>query len=1194
MAAIWDDRLAEVWATPGKAGAGVVIGTEMVLTARHLVAGAFAGGSILSRVVKPGAETADWVPMAVLAEDSEWDVALLGVRHEDDLTDREAGAGWLEPSSPQPVFVSPGTSAEHGCEAVGFPQSEVQRAPDGDLAVTVRQSEHVVGTVLPAGQAKKPVNPARPLPRRWVPLDVDGPTPGTQAGWGGMSGAGVVLSDGRLVGLVVNAESGHQQRRLYMILLSDVLAESGQVAGPLAAALQGPVVVEAKEAPLYRDVLHDYCLAPDGMPVRVRQAGYRAFGVKAAGVPGEPSFLDYVPRHTDKKLRDGLQEAQAGQRMLLIVGGSASGKSRSAAEAARLFLPGYRLLCPKQTLLARVRELPIADLGPAVVWLDDVERYDELAFRDIVEWLLRGGIVVVATIRRTELQKKMPVGDLRNPLGEALTDRERVVSVSWPVAWSDQDRARVAEHVSYPPLVEWVMGGESLSAWVVAGPALEDRLKDAEADDERPVRYAVVRTVLDWYRTGITKPIPAAVISDLLGAHLSAAAEPGEVQEALEWAFESVTGASRSTSQSLLAKTPTGDAITLHDYIQDADARSGDRDVADAVWTVALDEAISDSARFNVGIAAFVQANNDIAYKAWLPLGIRGDSYAMFNLGWLIEDSDPDQARRWYKKAAAAGDAKAMNNLGVQLKESDPDQARQWFRNAAFYGEPSAMFNLGKLLQDSDPDQARHWYEKAVKAGHAGAMFNLGKLLQDSDPDRARRWYEKAVKAGHAGAMFNLGKLLQDSDPNQARRWYEKAAAAGDAKAMTNLGKLLEDSDPDQAQRWYEKAAKAGDALAMFNLGVLAEETDPDQSRRWYKKAVKAGHAGAMANLGKLLEDSDPHQARRWYERAAAGGDAMAMTNLGVWIADSDPAQARRWFKKAAKTGDTTAMTNIGQMLKKSDPAKARRWFEKAAKGGDTKAMTNLGTLSYAADPDQAQRWFEKAASAGNADAMFLLGLTLREDNPDQARHWFEKAADAGNADAMYNLGMMFNSAEDPDQARRWWEKAANAGNADAMISLGVMLHRAEDLDRARHWLEKAANAGHADAMYNLGVMRYEAEEPDQAGSWFEKAANAGNADAMYNLGVMRYEAEDPDHARHWLEKAANAGNADAMYNLGVMLYEAEEPDQAGSWFEKAANAGQPDAMHALAELLKDSDPAQARRWLKKAAKAGHALPNKG
>lgn len=98
------------------------------------------------------------------------------------------------------------------------------------------------------------------------------------------------------------------------------------------------------------------------------------------------------------------------------------------------------------------------------------------------------------------------------PLGEALTDSDLVVTVPWPVIWNDQERARVSEHVHNPALLAWVAAGRSPSVWIVAGPPLENKLRDAEADDGRPARYAVVRTVLDWYRTGIARPMPMVSI----------------------------------------------------------------------------------------------------------------------------------------------------------------------------------------------------------------------------------------------------------------------------------------------------------------------------------------------------------------------------------------------------------------------------------------------------------------------------------------------------------------------------------------------------------------------------------------------------------------------------------------------------------------------------------------------------------
>jgi len=152
---LWGDRLAEVWAVPRRAGAGVVVGAGAVLTARHVVAGALGGGRVLARVVRPGAATADWVPMRVLAEDAGWDVALLGV-DEEKAAAGGPGARWLAPGSVSPVVVRLGTAAEPGCEAVGFPQAEVQRAPDGSPVGTVRQSEQMTGTLLPAGQGEAP------------------------------------------------------------------------------------------------------------------------------------------------------------------------------------------------------------------------------------------------------------------------------------------------------------------------------------------------------------------------------------------------------------------------------------------------------------------------------------------------------------------------------------------------------------------------------------------------------------------------------------------------------------------------------------------------------------------------------------------------------------------------------------------------------------------------------------------------------------------------------------------------------------------------------------------------------------------------------------------------------------------------------------------------------------------------------
>ena len=267
--------------------------------------------------------------------------------------------------------------------------------------------------------------------------------------------------------------------------------------------------MEVRDAPLYRHVCQTGSLGQDGLPRRVGDiSGLDAYGVKPADVPGEPTYLNYVRRDDDDDLREALREAIAARRMLLVVGGSAAGKSRSTAEAVRDLLPQHRLIRPRSEMLAAVCDLALAELGPAVVWLDDVQQYAHQALRDTLKRLLQAGLVVIGTIRRAELDLLAPAGDVRNPAGEALTDAKLVRTVNWRLEWTPQERARLAERARYPLLLEAVAKGTSPGAYVVAGPLLVRRLNDAQVDEEHPCNYALVRTVLDWYRTGIAQPIP--------------------------------------------------------------------------------------------------------------------------------------------------------------------------------------------------------------------------------------------------------------------------------------------------------------------------------------------------------------------------------------------------------------------------------------------------------------------------------------------------------------------------------------------------------------------------------------------------------------------------------------------------------------------------------------------------------------
>ncbi len=244
MSWLWDDRLVEVWAWPGEAGSGVATGSRGVLTARHVVAqalGDYQPRRMLARLVRRDEARSPWVAVRVVADDPDWDLAVLEVD-----PDEPGPESWAAPSSLSPTLADVGTAIEKDCEAVGFPDENLQRTGSRNPADTVRQSEQISATLLPMGQAKPPVTPLRSLPKGWMPLDADSSTPSDQDGWGGMSGAGVLLPDGRLVGLLVTAESARQERRLYMVPLARAIGASSCLSQALSSVTGTQVVVEPR------------------------------------------------------------------------------------------------------------------------------------------------------------------------------------------------------------------------------------------------------------------------------------------------------------------------------------------------------------------------------------------------------------------------------------------------------------------------------------------------------------------------------------------------------------------------------------------------------------------------------------------------------------------------------------------------------------------------------------------------------------------------------------------------------------------------------------------------------------------------------------------------------------------------------------------------------------------------------------
>jgi serine/threonine protein kinase len=122
-------------------------------------------------------------------------------------------------------------------------------------------------------------------------------------------------------------------------------------------------------------------------------------------------------------------------------------------------------------------------------------------------------------------------------------------------------------------------------------------------------------------------------------------------------------------------------------------------------------------------------------------------------------------------------------------------------RKAADMGESRAMVGLGEIyLENHDPGEAVKWFRRAADAGDAagmlymGGMYDLGEGGPQSD-EAAVYWYRQAYNAGDPHAMFNLGKMYENGrgvpkDRDRARELYRQGAERGDQEASNAFARL--------------------------------------------------------------------------------------------------------------------------------------------------------------------------------------------------------------------------------------------------------------------------------------------------------------------------------------------------------------------------------------------------------------------
>ncbi len=788
-------------------------------------------------------------------------------------------------------------------------------------------------------------------------------------------------------------------------------------------------------------------------------------------------FPMYVPRDLEPDLRTWVTARKTSGGFVLLVGPSASGKTRCMHQMLLDTVPDWNLFLPATG--QEVNSFAEAGVGSArtVVWLDDIDNF------------IGVNGLTVATLRRILADRTCPtlvVGTIlpdrfdlftRAPHGEGngsefSRDGYEILNrfatrfdLAGEFSLSEQERVRqLAERD--PRLAEALQnrGSANITETLAAAPELIRRWRNSANE----FGAAVITAAVIARRCGHPVPVPEVVLLALAERVLTpeqrAAAAPDWFTDSVTWACQPVRGRAAPLTPYASTVGLVG-GYRVSDVLVQYAATSSDPTVSripEEMWHVLITHATPDAC-VDVAWAAYSEARlEDVAELAMRKGAADGGVQEMTVLGFWLEQRNPEEAEQLYRSAVSAGSTHAMSHLGSLLRRGSSAEAEEWLRKAANSGDTDAMVELGFLLEGDAPEESEVLWRQAADKNYSKAAYCLGISLARSGSAEAEEWLLRALEGGYEKARCVLSDVvLAKHDPQAAEKLWRHDAEVGDDHAMFHLGVLLLMRDlVADAEQWLRRAADKGNTRAMYWLGESLSEREPDMAEDFYVSAAEAGESDAMVLLSFMLEEIDPDRSKHWLRRAADAGHGVAMNNLGSLLkVEGEVDEAETWFVRAAEEGMSRAKANLGELnLVRGEFERAKEWFQQAVDAGYDGAFTSLGIVTWElGSPDEAEEFLRRGTDIGDARAMAVLAALLeKQEENDEVEPLLRRAAELGEVGAIGHLGAILFKNDEVVEAEELLRRASEAEHPYAMKYLARLLTKRGDLDEAEIWNQRA------------------------------------------------------------------------------------------------------------------------------------------
>jgi TPR repeat protein len=831
----------------------------------------------------------------------------------------------------------------------------------------------------------------------------------------------------------------------------------------------------------------------------------------APGHIGLSVLPPYLERDHDHQLRQRIRKVVEGRStMVVLVGGSSTGKTRACWEAIHTLPAGWRLWHPFDPTRPEAALETLEQVGPqTVVWLNETQHYlltspEELGervaarLRGLLRDPRRGPVLVLGTIwpeywdiltrdqavwakdSHAQARALLTGTDIGVPdafTGSALTALRAAADADPRLAQAQTD----------------AQDGQ-ITQFLAGVPALLERYRNAPATAK-----ALIEAAMDARRLGHSLALPHSLLEAAVPGYLTDQQWDTLGEDWLEQALAYTAAPCRGIRGPLTRIRPRpgqsaaeGPHYRLSDYLEQH-GRTIRR--ARCTTTTLWDALVAHATR------------EDLA-----KLGSHAQRRRLYRYAFQL-----------YQAADEAGDPSALHAAVRLLDETGrTDEAITYFQRAAETGNPFTLWKMARLLEElGRTDEAITYFQRAAEVGDPLALRAAARLLDKAGRTyEAITWLQARAEANNPDALRAAADLLGEAGrSDEAIIYFQRAAEAGNPFTLREAARLLEElGRTDEAITYFQRAAEVGDPFALRAAARLLDKAGRTyEAITWLQARAEANNPDALREAAHLLDKAGrTDEAITWLQaRAEAGGPftLRAAARLLEELGRTD--EAITYFQRAAEAGNPDALRAAARLLEE------------------------LGRT------DEAITWLQARAKANNPDALREAARLLEElGRTDEAITWLQARAKANNPDALREAARLLDKAGRTDEAITYFQRAAETGNPDALREAARLLDKAGRTDEAITYFQRAAETGNPDALRRAARLLDKAGRTDEAITYFQRAAETGNPDALREAADLSYKAGRTDEAITYFQRAAETGDTSAFREAAHLLEEAGRTDE--------------------------------------------------